>query len=75
MGTSNSGVYIARKYTVSESLSSPASELTGYPPPYHSVFVETGTRIMKKARADVAQFVVEQLTSDTWLRRTPVILW
>jgi hypothetical protein len=29
----------------------------------------------KIARADVAQFVVEQLTSDTWLRRTPVVLW
>ncbi|MEO6918710.1 MAG: SDR family oxidoreductase [Collimonas sp.] len=29
----------------------------------------------KIARADVAQFVVEQLTTDTWLRRAPVILW
>lgn len=29
----------------------------------------------KIARADVAQFVVEQLTTDTWLRRTPAILW
>jgi len=29
----------------------------------------------KVARADVARFVVEQLTTDTWLRRTPVILW
>jgi uncharacterized protein YbjT (DUF2867 family) len=29
----------------------------------------------KIARGDVAQFVVEQLTADTWLRRTPVILW
>lgn len=29
----------------------------------------------KIARADVAQFVVDQLTTDTWLRRTPVILW
>lgn len=29
----------------------------------------------KVARADVAQFVVEQLTADTWLRQTPVILW
>ena len=28
----------------------------------------------KIARADVAQFVVEQLTTDAWLRRTPVIL-
>jgi putative NADH-flavin reductase len=26
------------------------------------------------ARADVAQFVLEQLTTDTWLRQTPVIL-
>lgn len=29
----------------------------------------------KIARGDVAQFAVEQLTTDTWLRRTPVILW
>ena len=29
----------------------------------------------KVARADVARFVVEQLTTDTWLRQTPVILW
>jgi putative NADH-flavin reductase len=29
----------------------------------------------KIARADVARFVAEQLTTDTWLRRTPVILW
>lgn len=29
----------------------------------------------KVARADVAQFVVEQLTADTWLRQAPVILW
>jgi putative NADH-flavin reductase len=28
----------------------------------------------KIARADVAQFVVEQLTTDTWLGQTPVIL-
>ena len=28
----------------------------------------------KIARADVARFLVEQLTTDTWLRRTPVIL-
>ena len=27
----------------------------------------------KIARADVARFVVEQL--NTWLRRTPVLLW
>lgn len=35
----------------------------------------TGVNGGKIARADVAQFVVEQLTADTWLRRTPVILW
>ena len=35
----------------------------------------TGINGGKIARADVAQFVVEQLTTDTWLRRTPVILW
>ena len=29
----------------------------------------------KIARADVAKFVVEQLTSDIWLRRTPVLMW
>ena len=29
----------------------------------------------KTARADVARFVLDQLTTDTWLRRTPVILW
>ena len=29
----------------------------------------------KIARADVAQFVVEQLATDTWLKRTPVLLW
>jgi uncharacterized protein YbjT (DUF2867 family) len=29
----------------------------------------------KIARADVARFVVDQLTTDTWLRRTPVLLW
>ena len=29
----------------------------------------------KIARADVAQFVLKQLTTNTWLRRTPVILW
>jgi putative NAD(P)-binding protein len=29
----------------------------------------------KIARAHVARFVVEQPTTDTWLRRTPVILW
>jgi uncharacterized protein YbjT (DUF2867 family) len=28
----------------------------------------------KIARADVAQFVLEQLTANTWLRRTPVLL-
>jgi putative NADH-flavin reductase len=29
----------------------------------------------KIARADVARFVVDQLTTDTWLKKTPVILW
>jgi len=29
----------------------------------------------KIARADVARFVVEQLTTDTWLRRAPVLMW
>lgn len=29
----------------------------------------------KVARADVARFAVDQLTADTWLRQTPVILW
>lgn len=29
----------------------------------------------KVARADVARFVVEQLASNTWLQRTPVLLW
>ena len=29
----------------------------------------------KIARADVARFVGDQLTSDAWLRQTPVILW
>ncbi len=27
------------------------------------------------ARSDVAQFVVEQLTADTWLRKAPLITW
>jgi uncharacterized protein YbjT (DUF2867 family) len=27
------------------------------------------------ARGDVAKFVVQQLTDDTWLRRAPVITW
>ncbi|WP_158818975.1 NAD(P)-dependent oxidoreductase [Methylocapsa sp. S129] len=27
------------------------------------------------ARADVAKFVVQQLTDDTWLRRAPLIAW
>jgi uncharacterized protein YbjT (DUF2867 family) len=35
----------------------------------------TGFNGGKIARADVAKFVVEQLTTDTWLRRTPVIAW
>jgi uncharacterized protein YbjT (DUF2867 family) len=34
-----------------------------------------GVKGGKIARADVARFVVEQLTADTWLRRSPVILW
>jgi uncharacterized protein YbjT (DUF2867 family) len=29
----------------------------------------------KIARADVARFAVDQLIADTWLRRTPLILW
>jgi uncharacterized protein YbjT (DUF2867 family) len=29
----------------------------------------------KVARADVTRFVVEQLTTNTWLKRTPVLLW
>ena len=29
----------------------------------------------KIARADVACFVVDQLTEDTWLRRTPLVSW
>jgi uncharacterized protein YbjT (DUF2867 family) len=29
----------------------------------------------KVARADVARFVVEQLASNAWLQRTPVLLW
>jgi uncharacterized protein YbjT (DUF2867 family) len=27
------------------------------------------------ARADVARFVVDQLTDDQWLRRAPLITW
>lgn len=34
-----------------------------------------GVKGGKIARADVARFAVEQLATDTWLRRTPVILW
>src|SRR5579859_3862377 len=29
----------------------------------------------KLAHAGVARFVVDQLTTDTWLRRTPVLSW
>ena len=29
----------------------------------------------KVARTDVAQFVVEQLANNMWLKRTPVLLW
>jgi uncharacterized protein YbjT (DUF2867 family) len=35
----------------------------------------TGFHGGKIARADVAQFVVELLTTETWLRQTPVITW
>ena len=35
----------------------------------------SGLKGGKIARADVARFVVNQLTTDTWLRQTPVILW
>ena len=35
----------------------------------------TGVNGGKIARADVARFVLEQLTVDTWLRRTPVLMW
>ena len=34
-----------------------------------------GVRGGKIARADVARFVVDQLTTDTWLRLTPLISW
>jgi uncharacterized protein YbjT (DUF2867 family) len=34
-----------------------------------------GVKGGKIARADVARFVVEQLTADTYLRRTPVLMW
>ena len=34
-----------------------------------------GVKGGKVARADVARFAVEQLTTGTWLRQTPVILW
>jgi hypothetical protein len=27
------------------------------------------------ARADVATFVLDQVASDTWLRKTPLISW
>jgi uncharacterized protein YbjT (DUF2867 family) len=29
----------------------------------------------KVARADVARFVVEQLVTNTWLKKTPVLMW
>lgn len=35
----------------------------------------TGFHGGKVSRADVAKFVVEQLTTDTWLRQTPVVTW
>lgn len=34
-------------------------------------FVHGGTI----ARADVAEFVVQQLAADTWLRKAPLITW
>lgn len=34
-----------------------------------------GVKGGKIARADVARFVVEQLTTDTWLGRSPVLMW
>jgi uncharacterized protein YbjT (DUF2867 family) len=34
-----------------------------------------GVKGGKIARADVARFVVDQLTTDAWLRRTPVLMW
>ena len=50
---------------------SPMTQLAEAPGHSHLAGVKGG----KIARADVARFVVEQLTTDTWLRRTPVILW
>jgi uncharacterized protein YbjT (DUF2867 family) len=35
----------------------------------------TGVHGGKIARADVASFVVQQLTVDTWLRKAPLITW
>jgi uncharacterized protein YbjT (DUF2867 family) len=35
----------------------------------------TGVHGGKIARADVANFVVQQLTVDTWLRKAPLITW
>jgi uncharacterized protein YbjT (DUF2867 family) len=35
----------------------------------------TGVHGGKIARADVANFVVQQLTADTWLRKAPLITW
>lgn len=38
--------------------------------------VEPGQRTsMEVSRADVAEFVVEQLTDDTWLHRTPALAY
>ena len=35
----------------------------------------SGVQGGKIARADVADFVVQQLTADTWLRKAPLITW
>jgi uncharacterized protein YbjT (DUF2867 family) len=35
----------------------------------------TGVHGGKIARADVANFVVQQLTTDAWLRKAPLITW
>jgi hypothetical protein len=51
---------------------SPMNQLVGS---VRAVTDLAGVQGGKIARADVARFVVEQLTTDTWLRRTPVILW
>jgi uncharacterized protein YbjT (DUF2867 family) len=35
----------------------------------------SGVRGGSIARADVAEFVVQQLTEETWLRKAPLITW